>query len=744
MNCAENLSTALFVKGLAKGATERHLHAIFSQFGVVDESQIARHRSGRSAGFAIVTFRHREDADVALSRVDNSLFLGRHLMVRWFQQEREALHLAQITLGPSISSNLHALSPGEMVALASWLGAPEQTAVTHSDNHFRDPYHARTSLAGSSCGSIRQGQLQHQHASGDTWSRSSITGQSQQESLVGAAEYYQHMRSSSCNSYGHVEDILGQQQQQTHELQPQRQRYQEQQPQQQQQQLPWSSMVTSWLDDFTSQHPVSARGTDAQLPAVLPQRHSHDGSTPTQGRRTSRTHSKPNQQLDGLDLAAHVSVSDTLEHPSPLSDDPASLGKSRLTTKWTVRDPSPSTTTLSGGGASLASACSSGGAAAVAAGARRQPSESASLPGTHHATNSLSRSSSLSQGAGYPPPWPDGTAAATGDNATGDNATGGGAGASMPAFTGSQHLDAPPRSRRASLPASSTCDPGLLLPPDLSQLQLGDPTELVSRLFPTFTSGMSAITHGRQPYTQADMQPPCMQLCQADQGHPFLPWAMASSDPGAPSQAPLAMSLQERFMASSTVHPELAWQQHARQQSLSDTGSAQSAGQQSRPLRQQQQQQQQYGSMQVGARFPPELAHLGMPPIHKARRPFPHHQPGMHAAAAAAAAVAQQTCLLAHPPFHNQGCFPSPADTGLHANSTSLPGFRGVAQSAQHTASASQPQPQLLPRQTSNLASAQQQYAAALEALASAQHQVMAATAQLGLPQGRQPNVQPF
>lgn len=40
MNCSEALSTALFVKGLAKGATERHLHAIFSQFGVVDESQV--------------------------------------------------------------------------------------------------------------------------------------------------------------------------------------------------------------------------------------------------------------------------------------------------------------------------------------------------------------------------------------------------------------------------------------------------------------------------------------------------------------------------------------------------------------------------------------------------------------------------------------------------------------------------------------------------------------------------------
>lgn len=458
---------------------------------------------------------------------------------------------------------------------------------------------------------------------------------------------------------------------------------------------------------------------------MLPQRHSHDGSTPTQSRRTSRTHSKPNQQLDGLDLAAHLS--DASEHSSPPSDDPASLGKSRLATKWTVRDPSPATTMLPGGGASLASACSGGGAAVVA-GSGRQPSES-----SLHATNSLSRSSSLSQGACYPPHWTDRTAFATGDGATG-----GEFGVSMPAFTGSQHLDIPTRNRCASLPAISTCDPELLLPPDLSQLQLDDNAELVSRLFPTFTSGMSAITHGRQPYTQAEMPPPCMQLSQADQGRPFLPRAMASSDPGGPSQTPLAVSLQERFMANSTVQPEVAWQQYARLQSLSEMGSAQSAGQQSRPL----QQQQQYGSMPMGSHFTPELAHLGMPPIHKARRPFPHHQPGMQAAAAAAA-VAQQI-LLAHPPSHNQGCFASPADTGLRVNSASLPDFRGLAQSAQHTTSASQPQLQTLSRQTSNLASAQQQYAAALEALASAQHQVMAATAQLGLPQGMQPHVQQF
>lgn len=81
-------SNTLFVKGLAKGASERHLHAIFSQFGGLLDCQIARHRSGRSAGFAIITFSQQHEALTALQTVDNTYLLGRQLVVRWFQADK--------------------------------------------------------------------------------------------------------------------------------------------------------------------------------------------------------------------------------------------------------------------------------------------------------------------------------------------------------------------------------------------------------------------------------------------------------------------------------------------------------------------------------------------------------------------------------------------------------------------------------------------------------------------------------
>uniref|UniRef100_A0A7S0YAM3 RRM domain-containing protein n=1 Tax=Polytomella parva TaxID=51329 RepID=A0A7S0YAM3_9CHLO len=79
---------ALFVKGLAKAATERHLLNVFAGFGPVVSCQIARHRSGRSAGFAIVTFAKAEDAVVAMETVENQIFLGRRMCIRWFQPNR--------------------------------------------------------------------------------------------------------------------------------------------------------------------------------------------------------------------------------------------------------------------------------------------------------------------------------------------------------------------------------------------------------------------------------------------------------------------------------------------------------------------------------------------------------------------------------------------------------------------------------------------------------------------------------
>ena len=52
-------------------------------------AQIARHRSGRSAGFAIVTFSTHEEASAAVRGMDSATFMGRPLSCRWYQQERD-------------------------------------------------------------------------------------------------------------------------------------------------------------------------------------------------------------------------------------------------------------------------------------------------------------------------------------------------------------------------------------------------------------------------------------------------------------------------------------------------------------------------------------------------------------------------------------------------------------------------------------------------------------------------------
>ncbi|KAJ9514723.1 hypothetical protein QJQ45_028394 [Haematococcus lacustris] len=121
---SSNLTASLFVKGLAKGATERHLHAVFSQFGAVMECQarsypeqseddvgmfllawpqIARHRSGRSAGFAIVSYNKREEAALALHAADGVVFLGRRLNIRWYSSDTQHGNV----LGPAFEDQLN-------------------------------------------------------------------------------------------------------------------------------------------------------------------------------------------------------------------------------------------------------------------------------------------------------------------------------------------------------------------------------------------------------------------------------------------------------------------------------------------------------------------------------------------------------------------------------------------------------------------------------------------------------------
>ncbi|MDD7804148.1 MAG: RNA-binding protein [Endozoicomonas sp. (ex Botrylloides leachii)] len=71
----------LFVGNLAFSATETDLEQSFSQFGALEEVKVILDReTGRSRGFAFVTFENEDDAEAALSLDGNSLS-GRDIRV---------------------------------------------------------------------------------------------------------------------------------------------------------------------------------------------------------------------------------------------------------------------------------------------------------------------------------------------------------------------------------------------------------------------------------------------------------------------------------------------------------------------------------------------------------------------------------------------------------------------------------------------------------------------------------------
>ena len=64
----------LFVGNLAFSATEADLEQSFGQFGSLEEVKVILDReTGRSRGFAFVTFESEDDAEAALSLDGNSL-----------------------------------------------------------------------------------------------------------------------------------------------------------------------------------------------------------------------------------------------------------------------------------------------------------------------------------------------------------------------------------------------------------------------------------------------------------------------------------------------------------------------------------------------------------------------------------------------------------------------------------------------------------------------------------------------
>ncbi len=75
------MSNKLFVGNLAFSATEADLEEAFAQYGELEEVKVIMDReTGRSRGFAFVTFTKKEDAEAALA-VDGNDVNGRNVRV---------------------------------------------------------------------------------------------------------------------------------------------------------------------------------------------------------------------------------------------------------------------------------------------------------------------------------------------------------------------------------------------------------------------------------------------------------------------------------------------------------------------------------------------------------------------------------------------------------------------------------------------------------------------------------------
>jgi RNA recognition motif-containing protein len=88
----EKMSKKLFVGNLDFKATEKELNKLFSEFGEIEDVAIIKDRdTNRSKGFGFVTFVNDEDADKAISGMNEKDFDGRKITVN-VAKEREDNH----------------------------------------------------------------------------------------------------------------------------------------------------------------------------------------------------------------------------------------------------------------------------------------------------------------------------------------------------------------------------------------------------------------------------------------------------------------------------------------------------------------------------------------------------------------------------------------------------------------------------------------------------------------------------
>ncbi len=84
------MSVKLYVGNVSYDATEADLRELFEPFGAIEDFFLAFDRyTGRSRGFAFVTYEDDKAAEEAINKLNEAEFFGRNLVVNVAREKRE-------------------------------------------------------------------------------------------------------------------------------------------------------------------------------------------------------------------------------------------------------------------------------------------------------------------------------------------------------------------------------------------------------------------------------------------------------------------------------------------------------------------------------------------------------------------------------------------------------------------------------------------------------------------------------
>jgi RNA recognition motif-containing protein len=70
----------IYVGNLSYDMTDEQLRALFAKYGVVQSGRVITHKpTGRSKGFGFVEMPHRAEAEIAISKINNTDVMGRRI-----------------------------------------------------------------------------------------------------------------------------------------------------------------------------------------------------------------------------------------------------------------------------------------------------------------------------------------------------------------------------------------------------------------------------------------------------------------------------------------------------------------------------------------------------------------------------------------------------------------------------------------------------------------------------------------